>query len=337
MGSNAASTGLRSVVAAGVERGGSGLPPAWSLPDGVSVQTAEGADVVFAGRSRTVGDMTVATTTQGTLHLSVSALDLQGMGYLGFVVGGQVEVTAPDGATVVLRPGEALILSDAVELTVEGLSPTRVVHVLTPAARLEEWGVSVRAGGWETRSGSLAGPVAAFASALVERPDGSEPVSDIVAVRVLENLVVSVYGEGSGHPDPRSDQRRRLRRAAIALIDRSFRDATLTPLTIAEGVGVSLRQLQRCFEGSGTSIATEISARRTDNACMLLAAPAARELTIGEIARRSGFSSAFELRSRVRARFGVSPSDVRRSAPTGAPQPISTDGSGPGDAAIGTR
>ncbi|WP_247826177.1 helix-turn-helix transcriptional regulator [Arthrobacter antioxidans] len=270
-------------------------------------------DLAHGGTVRRVGTMVVATTAHSAPRLTVTGPELQGMTYLGFLVHGRAEVRAPGLAPVSVHRGEAVILTEPRDVVMESPAPARWVHVLVTTTRLRERGVPVHAGLCEKRGGALAGPVAAFASALAEGPGDSGPISDVVAARVLENLVVAVYGEAHEETDPRLDQRRRVRRAAIDLIDERFSDALLTPAAIAADVGVSLRHLQRCFEGSGTTIASEISNRRTENASMLLAAPASRELTVAEVARRSGFSSAFELRSRVRARFGVPPSELRRS------------------------
>lgn len=273
-------------------------------------------ELVLGGRVRRVGTMIVGTTAPSALRLFVTGHDLQGMTYLGFLVRGRAEARAPDGSPLAIHEGEAVLLAEPLDVVVESPAPTRWVHVLVTTSRLRERGVPVCTGVCEKRGGALAGPVAAFASALAEGPEDAGPVSDIVAARVLENLVVAVYGDAHEEADPRLEERRRVRRAAIDLIDERFSDVLLTPAAIATGVGVSLRHLQRCFEGSGTTIATEISNRRTENATMLLAAPASRELTVNEVARRSGFSSAFELRSRVRARFGVPPSELRRSGPS---------------------
>ncbi|WP_104165075.1 helix-turn-helix transcriptional regulator [Arthrobacter sp. SX1312] len=282
-------------------------------------------ELVHGGKVRRVGAMTVATTAQSAPRLSVIGTELQGMTYLGFLVRGRAEARVPDGSVLAIHPGEAVLLAEPLGVVLESLVPTRWVHVLVTTSRLCERGVPVRAGRGEKRGGALAGPVAAFASSLAEGPEDTGPVSDVVAARVLENLVVAVYGDAHEEADPRPERRRRVRRAAIDLIDERFSDALLTPAAIAAGVGVSLRHLQRCFEGSGTTIATEISNRRTENAFVLLTAPASRELTVSEVARRSGFSSAFELRSRVRARFGVPPSELRRSGPPAGPRvPIGT-------------
>ena len=293
----------------------------WVSPgvDGLSLSSPDGSDPEMTVRAKSVGSMTVAATTQTALLVSAQAVGLRGMTYVGFAARGRALAVPAGSAPVPLEQGEALILTEPVDLVVESSVPTRWIHLLVPSSRLIERGVELRAGECLIRRGALAGPVAAFAAALMDAQDGRNAVSEVVAARVLENLLVAVYGDGLGDADPRADQRLRMRRTAIDLIDQSFSDPLLTPAAIAEAVGVSLRHLQRSFEGSGTSIAAEISERRTDNACMLLAAPASRELTVNEIARRSGFSSAFELRSRVRARFGVSPSQLRRTTTGGPP------------------
>ncbi|WP_104179722.1 helix-turn-helix domain-containing protein [Arthrobacter sp. B0490] len=290
----------------------------WVCPgvDGLSLSPAGGDDPELTVRAKAVGGMIAAATTQTALRVTAASVGLRGMTYMAFAARGRACVTPVGGSPVPVQQGEALILTEPIDLVLESGVPTRWIHLLVPSARLRERGVDLRVGECLIRRGALAGPVAAFVSALIDAQDTRNAVSTVVAARVLENLLVAVYGDGLGDADPRADQRWRLRRTAIDLIDESFGDPLLTPASIAEAVGVSLRHLQRAFEGSGTSIAAEISERRTDNACMLLAAPASRELTVTEIARRSGFSSAFELRSRVRARFGVSPSEMRRTLGT---------------------
>ncbi|MHA7238692.1 helix-turn-helix transcriptional regulator [Arthrobacter sp. TMS1-12-1] len=307
------------LFAALVLRAEAGHPGADAEPSivhaGVAVQAPQGEEPFLDGRVRRVGGMIVATTGQSPLRVSTTRADLLGMTYLGFLVRGGAEARAPGVTPLRIHQGEVVILTEPVGVVVESRAPARWVHVLVPTARLQERGVPVRAGSCEKRDGALVAPVAAFAAALVDGPEDPGAVGDIIAARVLENLVVAVCGDPHDGAGPRLEQRRRVRRAAINLIDESFSDALLTPAAIAEGVGVSLRQLQRCFEGSGTTIATEIGNRRTENARMLLAAPASRELTVTEVARRSGFSSAFELRSRVRARYGVPPSELRHPGP----------------------
>ncbi|WP_307082985.1 helix-turn-helix domain-containing protein [Arthrobacter agilis] len=292
----------------------------WVCPgvDGLSLSPVHGDDPDVTVRAKAVGGMVAATTTQTALRVTAASVGLRGMTYVGFAARGRARVAPAGSAGVPLQQGEALILTEPIDLVLESSVPTRWIHLLVPSARLRQRGVDLRVGECLIRRGALAGPVAAFASALIDAQDGRNAVSTVVAARVLENLLVAVYGDGLGDADPRADQRWRLRRAAIDLIDESFSDPLLTPAAVAEVAGVSLRHLQRAFEGSGTSIAAEISQRRTDNACMLLSAPASRELTVNEIARRSGFSSAFELRSRVRSRFGVPPSELRRTLGVGA-------------------
>ncbi|WBM80315.1 helix-turn-helix domain-containing protein [Cryobacterium breve] len=74
---------------------------------------------------------------------------------------------------------------------------------------------------------------------------------------------------------------------------------------------MSLRHLQRAFEGGGSTVAAEISRCRAESAAQLLLAPRTAGLTIADIATRSGYTSAFELRAGFRARYGVLPSQFR--------------------------
>jgi AraC-like DNA-binding protein len=110
-----------------------------------------------------------------------------------------------------------------------------------------------------------------------------------------------------------------LRTAALRLVDRHLDEPELGPRWLAARLHVSLSSLHRAFRDSGEGVAAAVRARRLDRVAALLADPAVRGATVGELAAHYGFSSASHLAGSFRARFGATPGEHRRrhaSAPT---------------------
>jgi AraC-like DNA-binding protein len=98
---------------------------------------------------------------------------------------------------------------------------------------------------------------------------------------------------------------------ALADVARNSTLQALTPTRLAQRLGVSLRHLQRAFEGSGMTVAHAIAIARLRTACLLLSSPGAGAITLADVAHRAGFRSTFELRSAFRGEYGVLPSEYR--------------------------
>ena len=77
---------------------------------------------------------------------------------------------------------------------------------------------------------------------------------------------------------------------AVAHIEGVHSTPDLTPRTVANAVGTSLRTLQDIFAERGDAISRHIQNRRITTVARWLAEPAMREQTIGELAFMAGFS-----------------------------------------------
>lgn len=113
--------------------------------------------------------------------------------------------------------------------------------------------------------------------------------------------------EERGRPDPRDE----LFRRAAELVEERLDDPSLGPRTVAEALFVSTRSLQQAFAASGCGVAQFIRERRLERAAGDLADPALSHVPIGDIAQRWCFGSPSHFAELVRARFGVSPRDLR--------------------------
>ena len=136
-------------------------------------------------------------------------------------------------------------------------------------------------------------------------------LSETIAERTLEDLIVGMFLETEGYPMDGEEFRSGLRGRAVNLVASAHREPELNPAAVARRLGVSLRNLQRAFEEGGTTLAEEIGKQRAQTAAVLLAGPGTRGLPIAEIAALAGFPSSFALRAGFRSRYGMLPSEYR--------------------------
>jgi AraC-like DNA-binding protein len=254
--------------------------------------------------------------------MSLSAMRVWGLAlrksntvHVGFVLEGRVTLLPREGDPVTLEVGDACIITNWSAFDVTCEDGTRAVHVLVPESRLRERGVRVRTARFRLEGPrTLGDPLLAIALAVVEPTWDPTPTAVRVADRAVEDLVVGLLVESEDHDLDAQDLRAQLRRRSIEEIALRHRDPSLTPAGLAKQLGVSLRHLQRGFEHSGTTVAEVIARQRAESAAILLAAPGGAALTVVEVARTAGFSSAYELRSALRSRFGVLPTQLRSAA-----------------------
>ncbi|WP_250475665.1 helix-turn-helix domain-containing protein [Caballeronia sp. GAFFF1] len=100
---------------------------------------------------------------------------------------------------------------------------------------------------------------------------------------------------------------------AKAYIDANLCNEALNRDQVSEHVGVSTRHLERVFGETGESVAQHIQARRLERALEDVLAGAARG-GIGDIAFRYGFGSHAHFTRVFRARYHLTPSQVRDGA-----------------------
>lgn len=104
------------------------------------------------------------------------------------------------------------------------------------------------------------------------------------------------------------------RAAARSFIEQRLPDASLSAAHVARAVGISARHLSRVFADDGISVPKYILERRLTRAHAQLTAPFDASVTIADVARSCGFSSATYFSSSFVARFGRRATDVRRDA-----------------------
>lgn len=108
-----------------------------------------------------------------------------------------------------------------------------------------------------------------------------------------------------------------VRRAHLARVERFVKQNIGNPKLslemIAGACNISVRYLHILFQGSGTSIAHWIRDMRLE-ACRTQLSEANRRESISEIAYRWGFSDQAQFSRHFKARFGITPRDMRAAA-----------------------
>ncbi len=105
--------------------------------------------------------------------------------------------------------------------------------------------------------------------------------------------------------------RRTLVGEALRHVELYGSDPSLDPARVADGIGVSLRVLQKAFQAEGRSIAASITESRLLRAAALLDRSNGH-VSIEHVGERCGFASASAFGRAFRRRWGASPRDWRR-------------------------
>ncbi|WP_394829010.1 helix-turn-helix domain-containing protein [Pendulispora albinea] len=162
------------------------------------------------------------------------------------------------------------------------------------------------------------GPHRVFASALRKRLiDVAQHPADTDAMRAQreasELLRVMLLAALGATPIGASSASHML--AARSFIDDHIHDPALSAERVAHAVRVSLRHLNRLFAGEGTSVSHAILNRRLERAAADLRNPSMRAYGVAEIAYRWGFSSQAHFARVFKARFAMTPTQMRGASP----------------------
>jgi len=128
-------------------------------------------------------------------------------------------------------------------------------------------------------------------------------------VNALGRLLGRNWNDEIDRPDPLPQALRLL--AAHIEIDQRFCREGLSPTSVAEALGISVRQLHRLFERGGESFAQVVMRKRLDLCRKFLEASAHADLSISEIAFKCGFESLPTFYRNFRQRFGTTPREAR--------------------------
>jgi len=132
-----------------------------------------------------------------------------------------------------------------------------------------------------------------------------------LALQNLISLTAAAYGHGSPDHDPRHAVRAAQLQSAKRVIEENLAKTDLTPVVVAEKLGISVRLLHRLFEQSGTSVSRYVLSRRLDLARSRLESQARRHETVLTIALDCGFDSVATFYRAFKQAFGIAPAECR--------------------------
>lgn len=168
-----------------------------------------------------------------------------------------------------------------------------------------------------------AGPGAilgAYLRALLTEGSQCDPVTQQGLLTHLCGLVGLTLGASPMARESRRETQRAVRRQQIlTYIERHWRDPSLSAANAARDLRMSPRWLHALLEEGEISFAAWVAQRRLEECKRLLSNPAYDCLSVADIAFRCGFNSLSTFNRRFRARYGMTPRDLRRSLATSPP------------------
>jgi AraC-like DNA-binding protein len=217
-----------------------------------------------------------------------------GNGDLTFIINqsGSV-VTQSRGRDVVLREGDAVLMRSILSSIVPDVDD--VVMQLIPQ---------------KTEALKL---LAGYAAPLFNDIALATPEFRRTAVNHLHDLVALALGsahDASGLASGRGVPAARLRMAKAYIIENSNR-RDLSVGGVAAHLGLTPRNLQRLFEGEGTTFSEFLLSQRLSRAHRMLTEPRLAQSAVGAIAYDAGFGDLSYFNRSFKRRFGATPRDVR--------------------------
>ncbi|WP_084077398.1 AraC family transcriptional regulator [Demequina sp. NBRC 110057] len=152
----------------------------------------------------------------------------------------------------------------------------------------------------------------ACAAQVMSGPAERDVAATAAAARALIDLARAHADAVVGRATPPEVRGRELVLRAREFIVHFAPFRSVTPHTVADHVGVSLRTLQKAFEADGTTVSEVIGAARLARARLLLREQP--QLTVEAVAERTGFGSASVLSRTFRAAHGMPPGEWRAAA-----------------------
>jgi AraC-like DNA-binding protein len=229
--------------------------------------------------------------------------------FLTFLRKGSAFVNRAQSCTV-LGEGDVVIY-DTNKPYMHGF-PAQMRHVIyeIPGADFRE-----RFPGWElneaVRFDALLNPTKILSRTLREIVETDltlieTPVQRQLHEERLWNLLQTAHAFVNGKA--RSAYHTAVRERVRQYIEAHLHDPELCPAGISREMGMSLRQLNRLFEGDANTLASLIQIRRLQRCHTDLARPDHYRKSVSEIAFNWGFRNLSHFSRRFRAEFGVSPS-----------------------------
>jgi len=221
-----------------------------------------------------------------------------------------------DGQEIVRRPGELAIFDPQHPCTLVCGQPVNFLAFVFPRQAVGS-DLDALARGAATVLPSTQGIGALVRSFLHQLGKQSGDVQPATSARLASNtldLLSTFFADLRGtEPGIGGAAQRSLIIQAKAYIEGNLADPDLSPTTVAAVHHVSVRHLQKLFEGQALTVSGWIRERRLEHARRDLANPDQDGVSITVIADRWGFADSAHFSRAFRAVYGLSPRDYRNN------------------------
>ncbi|MEU1304945.1 helix-turn-helix domain-containing protein [Streptomyces shenzhenensis] len=300
------------------------VPPCESLDfwhDAV-LATLVGMDIATEGRTydaalRTghLGDLRITTVEcdPGRVHRS-PRLIARGDGRDVFVAvqsTGRAQVEQ-DGRTTELRAGDIGFFETVRPFRTTFPERFRLKIFAVPRALLGRSEAELRqlTGSAVRPSGGLPALLAPLLERLADTSETyAAPVAERLAESVIDLMAITAADRLGEDPGALPDADRVLLLRIKTFVRWHLSDPGLAPRVIADAHDISVRYLHRLFEADDTTVCRWIRELRLHECRRELAARAPGSVSLGQVARRWGFTSAARFSRAFRSSFGLSPSE----------------------------
>lgn len=156
--------------------------------------------------------------------------------------------------------------------------------------------------------------VAGFFNGTLALPSAEDPSLRRLAEIILELVVFVLNRELGGDEPADASHRGMIRNRIVEYLNAHLCDPTLSPQKVATANGISVSYMNKLLRPSGRSMARRVLDERLALCHARLSQASLRHLSIGRIAYDAGFNNQSYFTSRFRAKYGVTPRDIRRAA-----------------------
>ncbi|MBB3178138.1 helix-turn-helix domain-containing protein [Variovorax sp. Sphag1AA] len=215
-----------------------------------------------------------------------------------------------------LAPGDGVFTDSALPSDLEFTRDYEVANLRFSEAWLRQWlpspdmlvGQHIRASkGWGRA-------LTAFASQLSPQIVHQSPLPIATVIDHVGSLLALVAAEAGPPPARNTRGEIDLRQRIKDLIAQRCTEAALTAGELAATLGISVRTLHRTLTRFNESFGNLLIAARAQTALRMLESPLLRRLTTAEIGFRAGFRDQSHFTRTMRARYGATPTQIRRAS-----------------------
>lgn len=230
-----------------------------------------------------------------------------------FVIDGQLFLEVGDTVTE-LSSGTGCTIPGTLAYSARNSGPISTLQVIVAPGSLSLRGFPLWDGGIERLTTStLLTATVGFLNTLAGDLPAAGTVAAFAAQRAIHDLFAGLLLESRTSVSGPVERGSATVGRAIAFIGDHYGNPHLTTADIAAGIHVSVRQVQRLFEDTGTSVSEHLRLHRLRMASALLSDPNAAGMSATEISEITGFGEPNRMRRAFRAAYGMTPGEYRKS------------------------